>query len=59
MATDAPTPPDGGADMSEEAIKTRMKQGPVEVYLPPGFEDNPGLPPEVWREPPPGVNPPN
>jgi hypothetical protein len=32
-----------------------MKQGPFIVTLPPDFEDNPGLPPEVWQSPPPGV----
>jgi hypothetical protein len=62
MAKDAPTPPEGGAgpepDFSPEAQATRMKQGPMIVTLPPDFEDNPGLPPEVWQTPPPGVSPP-
>lgn len=59
MATDAPTQPDGGdADMSPEAVATRMKQGPLQVFLPPDFDRNPPLPPEVWAVPPPGVEPP-
>jgi hypothetical protein len=59
MATDAPTQPDGGeADMSPEARATRAKQGPLQVTLPPDFDRNPGLPPEVWYKPPAGVEPP-
>jgi hypothetical protein len=60
MVTDAPTPPDDGpvADQSPEAIEARHRQGPFQVTLPPGFERNPGLPPEVWAVPPPGVEPP-
>lgn len=60
MAKDVPTPPDSELepDFSDEAQKTRMKQGPMIVTLPPDFDQNPGLPPEVWQTPPPGYGPP-
>lgn len=55
------TDPDVQADvlkpppnMSPEAQAMRFEPGPLIITLPDDFEDNPGLPPEVWENPPPG-----
>jgi hypothetical protein len=54
MATDAPTQSDDdGPDMSPAAVAERMEAGPLEILVMPA-DDNPALPPEVWRQPPPG-----
>lgn len=39
--------------MSPEAMARRADQGPLEILRMPD-EDNPALPPEVWRQPPDG-----